>query len=478
MMKEIEEVSYISVSCDTSNHGVTKLLPILIQYYDIHNIGITTRILEILTITDETSDTITDKILTELEKHSLSSKCVAFSGDNCNTNFGGRDRAGQSNVYAKLKGRLQKQIIGVGCPAHIINNTVHKGCDNFSIDIESIVMKIYNYFSVFTVRTEALKDFCQESDVEYSKLLYHSKTRWLSLYPAIERLLKLFKPLKNYFLSLENPPKVLKIFFENDFSEAFLFTIHSTMNIMHTNIETIERADNSIIEVRKILKEIIHNLKQRINQKFMPLKVKEILREIENIGKSTTEFIEEINNFYITMANYLESWIKPLEELDVFEWMDVSKINSAQWSDLEASLEFLRSRNIIVDEEKLFNEFLCFQKFVKDLPVDESTTNCNKLWCNFFKEYEADKNCQEMKKIAQFFFCLPAHNANVERVFSLITNQWTKERNKLQPQTISEIIKTIYNFKMTCEEFYQYLLKCDKKVLKDIGSSEKYTDKN
>lgn len=50
-----------------------------------------------------------------------------------------------------------------------------------------------------------------------------------------------------------------------------------------------------------------------------------------------------------------------------------------------------------------------------------------------------------MKKIAQFFFCLPAYNANVERVFSLISSQWTKERNKLQPQTISEIIKTIYN---------------------------------
>lgn len=143
------------------------------------SIGITTRILEILTVTDETSDTITDMILTELEKHFLSRKCVAFSGDNRNTNFGGRDRVGQNNVYAncKLESRLQKHIIGVGCQAHIINNTVHKDCDNFSIDMESIVMKIYNHFSVFTVRTETLKDFCQQYDVEYSTLLYHSKTR-------------------------------------------------------------------------------------------------------------------------------------------------------------------------------------------------------------------------------------------------------------------------------------------------------------
>jgi len=81
------------------------------------------------------------------------------------------------------------------------------------------------------------------------------------------------------------------------------------------------------------------------------------------------------------------------------------------------------------------------------------------------------------EKNSKFFFCLPAHNANVERIFSLIHAQWSTERNKLQLQTISDIIKIKCNFQMTCEEFYQYLLKCDKKILKDIGSSEKYIDK-
>lgn len=108
--------------------------------------------------------------------------------------------------------RLQKQMISIGCPVYIINNTIHKGCVTFSINIESIVMKIFNHFSVFTIRTEALKDFCQQSEIEYSKFLYHSKTRWLSLYPAIERILKLYEPLKYYFSNLENSPKVVKIF--------------------------------------------------------------------------------------------------------------------------------------------------------------------------------------------------------------------------------------------------------------------------
>lgn len=59
MLNEIKEISFISVSCDTSNHGATKLLPILMQYFDVHK-GIKTKVLEILTINEETSDKIID----------------------------------------------------------------------------------------------------------------------------------------------------------------------------------------------------------------------------------------------------------------------------------------------------------------------------------------------------------------------------------------------------------------------------------
>jgi len=31
--------------------------------------------------------------------------------------------------------------------------------------------------------------------------------------------------------------------------------------------------------------------------------------------------MKEVHEFYLTMKNYLESWIVPLKELDIFEWM-------------------------------------------------------------------------------------------------------------------------------------------------------------
>lgn len=72
------------------------------------------------------------------------------------------------------------------------------------------------------------------------------------------------------------------------------------------------------------------------------------------------------------------------------------------------------------------------------------------------------------------FFSISAHNASVERIFSLIRSQWTMERNALELNTVSLLIKLKYNFKnFNCSEFYKFLL-TKKEVLIAIGKTEKY----
>ena len=99
---------------------------------------------------NETATTIANYLMQTLTKNNLASKCVAFTGDNCNTNFGGTRRdEGVNNVFAHLKRLLQnKTLIGVGCPAHILNNCVHHGADMLNVDIENIIFKIYQYFHI------------------------------------------------------------------------------------------------------------------------------------------------------------------------------------------------------------------------------------------------------------------------------------------------------------------------------------------
>ncbi|KAI9537269.1 hypothetical protein NQZ68_026399 [Dissostichus eleginoides] len=51
-------------------------------------------------------------------------------------------------------------------------------------------------------RTAQLKEFCEFVEVEECNLLRHVVTRWLSLLPAIDRILKCWRPLTSYFQSL------------------------------------------------------------------------------------------------------------------------------------------------------------------------------------------------------------------------------------------------------------------------------------
>jgi hypothetical protein len=51
--------------------------------------------------------------------------------------------------------------------------------DTLNLDTQSGVLKIYNYFSVYTVRTESLKKCHNFVDIEYKQMLNHCEQLFL-----------------------------------------------------------------------------------------------------------------------------------------------------------------------------------------------------------------------------------------------------------------------------------------------------------
>lgn len=83
-----------------------------------------------------------------------------------NTNFGGATRKGVNNLFYNLKNSLQQNVIGIRCAAHETNNTVQTAADYLLIDVESIIVKMYFRFYIYTVRVESFKQFCENAAVE------------------------------------------------------------------------------------------------------------------------------------------------------------------------------------------------------------------------------------------------------------------------------------------------------------------------
>lgn len=135
-------------------------------------------------------------------------------------------------------------------------------------------MKVYNYFSIYTVRTAQLIEYCEFVDTNYKQLLSHTKTRWLSLFPAIHRILEMYDALQSYFLSLPSPPKMLKKFFSSSLSKAYLWHLHSLMSVFHENIKEIQKEKNTIIDIMNIIENVSSLLENRLQCSFLSLKNK------------------------------------------------------------------------------------------------------------------------------------------------------------------------------------------------------------
>lgn len=137
----------------------------MFRYFSPHE-GIQVKIIEFQEQPGKTSNIIVDYLKQILTKNELTSKIVAFCGDNTNCNFGGKKRNGVNNVYVKLNTSLEIILIGIGCGAHIIHIAIKTASDCLSIDFECIIVKIYSFFYP-SVRVEALKEFCHTADTEY-----------------------------------------------------------------------------------------------------------------------------------------------------------------------------------------------------------------------------------------------------------------------------------------------------------------------
>lgn len=176
LLKDLRKIPYLSVSTGSCNHGDKKIFPMVIKYFDHLKCGIQTRLLDLRETSNETPNAIATFLEEHLEKYELKDKVTSFSGDNRNTNFGGLNRGVKTNVYQILKSNVNSELLGIGCPARILHNSVHHGLDQCTLfDVDSLCVKIYNNFSIYTVRTKELESFAEFMEATYRPLLYHSK---------------------------------------------------------------------------------------------------------------------------------------------------------------------------------------------------------------------------------------------------------------------------------------------------------------
>lgn len=217
---------------DASKNGHIKMFPVLVRYFS-ENYGIKVRMLDLTSQGGETSDIIVDLLKTAIEKFNLGENLAGSAGDNAPYNFGNRERTGTQNTFYKLN-EMFSGLIGIECAAHIAHNNLKKDSDQMPFDSEMIICKIYSHFYLTTVRVTALKQFCDEVNVEYQKVLGYSKTRFLDLLKAVNSILRIFDALKKYFLEDRSSPVSSQHFFKEPMERVWLTFLRDQVRVSLT----------------------------------------------------------------------------------------------------------------------------------------------------------------------------------------------------------------------------------------------------
>jgi hypothetical protein len=68
---------------------------------------------------------------------------------------------------------MGRNIVGVGCGAHIVHSFLQTAFDTLPIEIEALVVGIYKYSHIYTVHVTQLREFCEIVYLEYRKVLQH-----------------------------------------------------------------------------------------------------------------------------------------------------------------------------------------------------------------------------------------------------------------------------------------------------------------
>nr|CAD2170295.1 unnamed protein product [Meloidogyne enterolobii] len=85
----------------------------------------------------------------------------------------------------------------------------------------------------------------------------------------------------------------------------------------------------------------------------------------------------------------------------------------------------------------------------------------------------ATKKYKNLYRIVSAAISIPVSNAFIERIFSMASIQWTKERNLLEVKTVRALLLVSANFDMSCIEMHK-MLSGNKKLLERIHLGEKY----
>ncbi|XP_006131601.1 uncharacterized protein LOC102463496 [Pelodiscus sinensis] len=476
LLNDLKNCMPFSVATDASNKGNHKFFPVAVQYFTPQE-GLCFKILDFYENAFEDSQSIKDQLCHVLNEKGLSwTNVSAYGVYNSSMNYGVNN-----SVFQKLAEQENENIIAAHCINHILHNCAKYALKVLSFDIENLVLKVFAEFSNSAEKPEELKDFFEFCEVEFHEVMRNVPTRWLSLFNAIKQLLLNWRPLKAYFLSLGSDDchvAIWNIISDQEdemasdeqptLSELYLYFTHYFMSQFQDTLLKLENQSTLSCDLYLIMEKFRNSLRKKIDDKFFGMKITFALGKDQLPVHVVNKFTSEALNVYTRALKYLEKWF-PFENSPYCALSALSLANREKSPSFDEIIQIwmMSPWKKELPPNSLYEEVCALDMMFTSL---EGTTSLDK-WKYFFSKEPAASN---LLKLVQYSVSIPVSNAGVERIFSVMGNLWTDERNRLSVESVRSQLCVFFNIPFTCLEAKDEFLK-NKKLINAAQSNVKYT---
>lgn len=181
---------------ETTNSKSTKELQVGIRYFSTKLKKVVYSTLQTYFLGHATGEILSNFILKAVHDNGIPlSKLLMVSSDGPNVN-----KKVWRLLNEKVKEIRQKPLLYLGtCNIHIMHNAFMKGLEIHGMACSEFIISIYYFFNGWPSRKDDYEKIQIELGIETHSFLKHVPTRWLTIEPAIKRVLEQMPALKKYF---------------------------------------------------------------------------------------------------------------------------------------------------------------------------------------------------------------------------------------------------------------------------------------
>lgn len=497
LRKDVGDSKYSLIIDESTDITVHKYLGLVIRYSSSSMKKVTSTFFALIQLETCNARGIVDAIVKAIQEMDLNiQNMVGLGTDNASVMIGINN-----GVYKILKEEYDlPHLILVKCVCHSLQLSVsHASEETIPRNIEFLLRETYNWFSVSAIRRQEYTTIFASINCgkQPLKILQKCATRWLSIEPAVQRILEQWSELKEFFAMAKTKNNCymadcLHNIYSNPQYKAYLVYIKSILAQVQLALKAFEGKNSdptklldSLITLLESLCDIVITPGRRHSFDIFEGNVQMYLDPSPYLGYA---FNTSVQSYSDTDKNVLRQrcidfTVKLIKELQQRLPENVKILKNMSIMSVTEALKPIKNLDEIIKLAEHFEK----NPEVIDKIVSQWRNIINNKWSNktdtvkFWFEVAQYKNAshenpyKELVELAFTILTLPHSNADVERVFSLMNIVKNKLRNKMSLETLNSIlyIRTgLKNLDKTCHNY-----EIPEEVLKKIGKKDMYTFK-